>query len=256
MKIDCAQIAALLLAFAANAALAQDARRSGFDFMSPETQAMQRDDTANPGMLFVRQGEALWNKSEGAEGKSCASCHGDARQSMRGVAARFPAWSEAANKPLGLQEQVNHCRAGRQKAAALPAENQALLALSTYVAHQSRGLAIAPPKDKQMEAAAARGEALYRQRIGQLNLSCAQCHDGNAGKRLAGNPIPEAHPSGYPLYRLEWQNIGSLQRRVRNCMTGVRAEPFAYFSDEMIALEAFLMQRASGMPLETPGVRP
>jgi sulfur-oxidizing protein SoxA len=87
-------------------------------------------------------------------------------------------------------------------------------------------------------------------------LSCAQCHDDNAGQRLAGSVIPQAHPTGYPLYRLEWQGVGSLQRRLRNCMVGVRSEPFPYGSAEYIALELFLMRRADGMLLETPAVRP
>jgi sulfur-oxidizing protein SoxA len=36
----------------------------------------------------------------------------------------------------------------------------------------------------------------------------------------------------------------------------VRAEPFAADSDEFTALELFLMQRAAGLPVETPAVRP
>jgi sulfur-oxidizing protein SoxA len=43
---------ALLLATAAEAQT--DRRRSGFDDMSPQTQAMQRDDTQNPAMLWPR----------------------------------------------------------------------------------------------------------------------------------------------------------------------------------------------------------
>jgi sulfur-oxidizing protein SoxA len=68
--------------------------------------------------------------------------------------------------------------------------------------------------------------------------------------------IPQGHPTGYPIYRLEWQGMGSLQRRLRGCLTGVRAEPFAADSDEFTALELFLMQRAAGLPVETPAVRP
>ena len=92
--------------------------------------------------------------------------------------------------------------------------------------------------------------------MGQLNLACTQCHDEHWGKRIVGNPIPQAHPTGYPLYRLEWQSLGSLQRRMRNCLLGMRAEPFAFGSPEYIDLELYLMSRASGMPIETPGVRP
>ena len=76
------------------------------------------------------------------------------------------------------------------------------------------------------------------------------------GRRLAGALIPQAHPTGYPLYRLEWQDLGSLQRRLRNCLTGVRAQPFSQGAPEYIELELFLMARAKGMAMETPAVRP
>ena len=105
---------------------------------------------------------------------------------------------------------------------------------------------------KQVEA----GRALFNQRMGQLNLSCAQCHDLRAGLKLGGSAIPQAHPTGYPIYRLEWQSVGSLERRLRNCMIGVRAEPFPFDSTEIKQLEAFLMWRARGLLIETPGVRP
>ena len=42
----------------AAAEIPRDLRRSGFTFMTPATQAMQTDDTANPGMLCVLDGEA------------------------------------------------------------------------------------------------------------------------------------------------------------------------------------------------------
>jgi sulfur-oxidizing protein SoxA len=102
----------------------------------------------------------------------------------------------------------------------------------------------------------ARGEVLFHQPMGQLALSCAQCHDANAGRRLAGSVIPQAHPTGYPIYRLEWQRVGSLARRVRGCMIGVRAEPFADDAPESVELELYLKQRAAGMPVEIPAVRP
>ena len=68
--------------------------------------------------------------------------------------------------------------------------------------------------------------------------------------------IPQGHPTGYPIYRLEWQAMGSLQRRLRNCFSGVRAEVPAYGADDLLALELHLMRRAAGMALESPGVRP
>jgi hypothetical protein len=169
----------------ASSALAQttDSRRSGFDDMSPQSQALQKDDTANPGMLWVLDGEALWIAKAGGAGKSCADCHQDAATSMKGVAARYPAFSAEHNRPLDLQGRINACREAKQQATPFAWESKELLALSAYVGKQSRGLPIAPPDDPRLEPFRKRGEALYSQRVGQLNFSCANCHDDNAGPK-------------------------------------------------------------------------
>jgi L-cysteine S-thiosulfotransferase len=231
-------------------------RKSGYDFMGRETRAMQDDDTANPGMLWVLDGEAMWNRKEGEANKSCADCHGAAGTSMRGVAARHPSYDAARRKLIGLEERINLSRTEHQKAAALPFESKALLALSAYVARQSRGVPIALTDEAPTRAAIEAGRKFFELRQGQLNLSCAQCHDDNWGQKLGAAPIPQAHPNGYPLYRLEWQNLGSLQRRLRNCLSGMRAEPYPYGAPELVELEAYLMWRARGLPVETPAVRP
>ena len=215
-------------------------RRSGYEFMSRETRAMQDDDTTNPALFVLMEGETLFNAN-------CASCH----QDLKGVAARYPAMK--GGKLVNLEQQINACRVERQKAAPYAYESKELLALSAYVGRQSRGMPIAVAEDAKHLAA---GRALFERRQGQLNLACSQCHDDNWGKSLAGTPIPQAHPTGYPIYRLEWQGMGSLQRRLRNCMIGVRAEPYAYGSPEFVDLEYYLMWRARGMKVETPAVRP
>lgn len=233
-----------------------DARRSGFAFMSPSTQAMQREDALNPAFLWVADGAALWDRETGAARRACAACHGDAASSMRGVAARYPAFDARAGRPVDLAGRINLCRERHQGAAALAPEAADLLALESHVALQSRGQPIAPPSDARLEPYQRRGAARYAQRIGQLDFSCAQCHDDHAGRRLAGSLIPQAHPTGYPLYRLEWQGLGSLQRRLRGCMTGVRAQPHAYGAIELIELQLYLAQRAAGLVLDAPAVRP
>ncbi|MBC7731758.1 MAG: sulfur oxidation c-type cytochrome SoxA [Bacteriovorax sp.] len=249
-------LAAVAAGPAAEPPASPDPRRSGFSFMTPAVQAMQRDDAQNPAMLWVNDGEALWNAKAGTSDKACAACHGAAPASMRGVAARYPAFDAALKRPVDLRQRIQQCRVGQQKAAPWADESADLLNVEGYVALQSRGAAIAPPADARLQAFTERGASLYRARIGQLDFSCAQCHDDHAGQRLGGSVIPQAHPTGYPLYRLEWQGLGSLQRRLRNCMAGVRAEPFAYGSSELVALELYLMQRAAGMAMESPAVRP
>jgi sulfur-oxidizing protein SoxA len=230
-------------------------KRSGYHFLSRETQAMQDDDLANPGTLWVRQGETLWGQGAGTEGKSCASCHGEAPTSMRGVAARYPAFDAQAGRVINLEQRINQCRVSRQGASPLAYESQELLALTAYVAHQSRGVpirvAIQGPARPFFEA----GREFFHARQGQLNLACKNCHEDHWGKQLRADHISQGHANAYPAYRLEWQSLGSLHRRLRGCSTGVRAEPFAYGAQEYVNLELFLAWRAHGLPVETPGVR-
>ena len=235
---------------------APEIRRSGLEFMSAATQALQRDDMLNPAMLWLAQGQQRWNAVDGKAGKACASCHGATAQSMREVAPRYPSFDERLQRPISLAQRIDQCREQHQSAAPWTGESEARLTLEMLVANAARGMPIAPPKDARLDADRALGQRLFTQRFGQLELACAQCHDSQAGRRLAGSAIPQAHPGGYPIYRLEWQGIGSLQRRMRGCMSGVRAEPWPYDAREWIALELFLMQRAQGLAIETPAVRP
>lgn len=257
MILLCLTLLGILLAapaFAGEIPLTE--RRSGFAFMTRPTQEMQRDDMLNPGMLWVGEGEKLWKQAPEDGGKACAGCHDDAAQSMRGVATRYPDFSATLNRPVSLQQRINLCRTENQKQEAFAPESRPLLALAVYIGHWSRGLAITPSQDARLNPHRARGKELFATPMGQLGFSCAQCHDDNWGGRLAGSPIPQAHPTGYPIYRLEWQSLGSLQRRLRNCLIGVRAEPYEWDAPEMVQLELYLMSRAAGMKLETPAVRP
>ena len=230
-------------------------RQSGYELMSPENQRMQNDLNLNPAYFWILDGQDIWNSKNNPQSQSCASCHQDPKSSMRGVATKFPL--ERAGKLINLEQQINYCQSERLSSKPFTFESKALLAITTFVATQSRDQPITTHQNSSfLNNAFRNGEMLFNQRMGQLNLSCAQCHEQRAGLILGGTKIPQAHPTAYPIYRLEWQNVGSLQRRLRNCMTGVRAEPFDYGSSELVQLELFLMRRANGMRWETPGVRP
>src|SRR6516162_64604 len=137
-------LAAMAVVVAASAAeIAPTDRRSGYDFAGPETRAMQDDDTANPGMLWVAQGESLWATKGGAVARSCADCHDNGQTSMKGVAARYPAFDPALGRPVDLEQRINRCHAEHQQAEPWAWEGPELLALTAFVAHQSRGQPIA-----------------------------------------------------------------------------------------------------------------
>ncbi len=243
------------IAFAGLLVMAAAEKHSGYQDASPEIRVTQDDDASNPGFLWVQQGETLWNERAGG-GRSCADCHGAAASSMRGVAARYPLYDARAGRPITLSQRIEQCRVERQGATPLSPDSDALLALGAYVGLQSRGMPMRVATDGPARSFYEGGRILFFSRAGQLNLACAQCHDELAGQRLAGAVIPQGHPNGYPEYRLEWQGMGSLERRIRNCMVGVRAEPLAPDALQMVELELYLAARANGLPVETPAVRP
>lgn len=229
--------------------------KSGVEFQSADIRALQADEFANPGMLWVERGAALWKAPRGEANASCASCHGDASQSMKGVAVRYPAFDASMGRVIDIEGRINACVAGKQRAPQLTWESQEMLALTAFVARQSKGMPIAARADGPASAVLERGARLYRERQGQLNLACTNCHDANWGRTLLNEKISQGHPADWPAYRLEWQSLGSLSRRLRACYFGVRAEMPPYGSDDLVALELYLAKRAAGLVSAAPGTR-
>lgn len=227
---------------------------SGSHFLQPDTRALQADDFANPGYLWVDRGKGFFRLAT-ETGPACASCHTDETRPLKGAAARYPAIDAESGELFNLERRINACRMRHQNAPPLEYESEELLSLTAYVAELSRG----QPFQVDISGAAAKhyeaGRAYFFTRRGQLNLSCHQCHDRNWGRQLRGDTISQGHPNGFPAYRFEWQSFGSLHRRFEDCDAGVRAEPMAPGSDAYLALELYLAARASGLSLESPGVR-
>ena len=223
-------------------------------FLNAEARHMQSDDFANPGLLWVERGEKLWSEPRGSANMSCASCHGDARESMKTAAARHPRYYEGLGV-LDLEGRIKACVVKNQGAPDLPWESQDLLSLSAYVARQAKGARVDVPIEGPIRAAYERGKHIYFERQGQLNLSCTSCHDANWGKTLLAERISQGHPADWPAYRIDWQTLGSLQRRLRACYFGVRAELPPLGDPDLIALEVYLAARAKGLELSPPGVR-
>jgi sulfur-oxidizing protein SoxA len=245
MKGRAALLAGLCAATLAGAAEVRPSR----DYLSPELRAQQEDPSRHPGWLWVDEGEALWRRGE----KSCQFCHGDIAR-MEGVAARYPAVA-ADGALLNLEGRIERCRTQQQGQPEFGYESDELLALTAAIALRSRGMPMSVAVDGPAAPFLEAGRQLYETRQGQLNLACGQCHDDNAGRRLRGDVISNGLGTGYPAYRLEWNGMGSLHRRLRACQLGVRATQFELGSPEYLALELFLADRARGLPVEAPGLR-
>jgi sulfur-oxidizing protein SoxA len=232
-----------------------EGRRSGYTYLSPENQRLQDDEFANPGLLWVEQGGEVWRHADGASSASCATCHGEAAESMRGVRPRYPRFDPQRAKLINLEQQINRCRETHMQAAAYPYESAILLALTTFVSFQSRGLPMAVRIDGPAAPFFEAGKVFFQRRRGQLDLACAHCHDQQAGQRLRGEVISQGQINGFPVYRHTWQTLGSTHRLFAWCNTAVRAEPYPYGADEYVNLELFLAWRGRGLPVETPAIR-
>lgn len=232
-----------------------DGRRSGYTYLSEETRALQDDDFANPGMLWVEQGAALWETPDGAAGEACADCHGAAEESMRGVRARYPVYDPDLGRLINLEQRINQCRSRRMGAEPWPWESEELLAITAFVGHQSKGMPIEVRVDGPAGPFFKAGETFWSRRRGQLDLACSDCHDRLAGRHLYGDVISQGQSNGFPVYRQTWQSMGSLHRMFRWCNASVRAEPYDFGAEAYVNLELYLAWRGRGLPVETPAVR-
>lgn len=228
---------------------------SGWVFRDADTQAMQTDDFDNPGMLYVDQGAELWTAVDGTEGKSCADCHGDAAESMAGVRAVYPKWNEAAAEVRNIPGQINACRTERMGAEPYKANSAPANAMEAFISMQSRGMPVNVAIDGPAAATWEQGKEIYYTRYGQLELSCASCHEANYDNYIRADHLSQGQINGFPVYRLKDTRLTSAAGRFRGCIRDTRAETFATDSAEFVALELYVASRGNGLSVEGVSVR-
>jgi len=224
---------------------------SGHDLATPAVQEMQRDSFANPARFWLERGQALLDRVEGQVGKSCSDCHG--AEGLRGAATTFPKVVDGTL--IALEGQINRCRTARMSAPALDLASEDLLALAVAVRHRSDGMPMAVQVDGAARPYFQRGQALYGQRRGQMNIACTQCHDERVGLWLRGEQLTQGQTNGLPGYLLRWGEVGSVHRRFRFCDDQRLAAPRPLGSDAYLALELYVAWRGNGLPVEALAVR-
>jgi len=244
------------------------------DETSPEALAasglaqLQSANVMNPIGLWIDEGKRKWEKD-------CSSCH--TLEKVVKAVPNFPKL-DALQKLINLEDQISICRqrvaatananANANSTATTTASTQTFynddnptLELSTFLNDAARQLTIniAPPTNPSYAAIwkqnVADGEKLFKTRLGHMNLSCQQCHDGKVGASMRAQKITPGHPTGFPAYRISWQGLGSIERRIRACYSGVQAQVPAQQDIRLRQLELYLKTRAQGMQLEGPSTR-
>ncbi|WP_407696771.1 sulfur oxidation c-type cytochrome SoxA [Sedimentitalea xiamensis] len=228
---------------------------SGWRFRSDETQVLQLDDFDNPGMVFVDQAMDRWNTVEGSEGKSCASCHEDVETSMKGVRATYPKWNDPAEEVRTLVMQINDCRENRMGAEKLKYTSGDMVSMEALISLQSRGMPVDVAIDGPAQSAWEEGKELYYTRFGQLDLSCANCHEDNFGNMIRADHLSQGQINGFPVYRLKNTKLNTAHDRFKGCIRDTRAETFNPGSKEFVALELYVASRGNGLSVEAPSVR-
>jgi len=246
---------AVVAAIFSIATVASGEPKSGYSYAAPETQAMQDDDFSNPGMLIADYGGELWSTPDGEANKSCEDCHGDADEAMKGVKARYPAYYEPWGKMINVELRVNECRKDNQKAKPWKYESREMRGMASYIGYQSRGMPVAVDIGGKATPFFKNGKEFFYQRRGQMDMSCSNCHEDNAGNMIRANLLTEAQTNGFPTYRLKWQGVGTLHRRFKGCNDNIRATPYKRGSDEYVNLELYLAWRGRDLAVETPSVR-
>ena len=227
---------------------------SGWTFRSAETQALQMDDFDNPGFIGVDQGQEVFDTAMGSEGNSCASCH-DGAESLRGVRAVYPKWDEEHGEVQTLEMQINECVTERMGAEALKYTGGDMVNLTALISSVSRGMPVNVAIDGPAAEMWEMGRELYYARTGQLELSCANCHEDNYDNMIRADHLSQGQINGFPVYRLKNAKLNAVHSRFRGCVRDTRAETYSVGSPEFVALELYVASRGNGLSVEGPSVR-
>jgi sulfur-oxidizing protein SoxA len=227
---------------------------SGWVFRSDETQAIQSDDFDNPAFIFVDQAMTEFNTEMGSEGNSCASCHSLSDFEM--TRSTYPQWDEERGTLQTVEMQVIECQTERMgMEEPYGYDSQAMRNMSALVASEGRGQVVNVAIDGPAQSAWEQGREMYYTRYGQLELSCANCHEQNYGNNIRADHLSQGMINGFPTYRLKQANLVSVHNRFRGCIRDTRAETYSVGSPEFVALELYVMSRANGLTIEGPAVR-
>ena len=229
---------------------------SGWRFREAELQALQMDDFDNPATFAVDMATEMWSTVDGTEGKSCASCHENLEADMKGVRAVYPKWNEDAGELRTLASQINHCRTDNMGAEEWKYTGSEMTAMEALISLQSRGMPVNVAVDGPVAEIWKQGEEMYYTRYGQLELSCANCHEQNYGNYIRADHLSQGQINGFPAFRLKDDGLVQVQNRFRGCIRDTRAETFAAGSPEFDALELYVASRGNGLSVEGPSVRP
>lgn len=201
----------------------------------------------------IDAGAELYKKTF-ANGKSLATCFPDAT-----VGGMYPYFDEKKKDVVSLTSAVNDClRDNGEKEWNTEkgdmANFQAFLANSSTEAGKKF--------DIKIDSAAAKkaydnGKEFYYTQRGYLKMSCATCHIQGAGQRVRNENLSPlvGQVTHFPVHRLKWDSVGTLERRMSGCVVDQGQVPPKNESTQMKELLYFMAYMSNGMAVDGPDIR-
>ncbi len=197
----------------------------------------------------IDAGEELYNGTKGIK-----ECFPDPA-----IAGEYPKFDEKQGKVVTLSVAINDClKAHGQKPWKLTkgkiADLEAFFAAKSKEAGKKVHITI---PSKAAAEAYERGKKAYYAQRGYLKLSCANCHvqgSGNRVRREYLSPLLGA-TTHFPVYRLKWQGLGTLERRIKGCEKNQGENPHKPGSQWVSEILYFMAYMSNGLPVDGPDIR-
>lgn len=235
---------------------------------------MISDPLSNPGFLNVDRGEALWATKRGSKNVSLEACDlGEGPGKLEGAYARMPRHFKDTDRVMDLEQRLLWCMENLQgldtkdivaRKFGSVGKFSDMEDLVAFIANKSSGMKLSVPiehpKEKEMYAV---GEAMFFQRAGQWDFSCATCH-AEEGKRIRLQGLPDLSKPGkavqltmgsWPAYRVSQSQVRTMQHRLFDCFRQQRWPRPDYASDGLTALTVYLNKNADGAVIQVPAIK-
>jgi sulfur-oxidizing protein SoxA len=189
-------------------------------------------------------------------GKTYGDCFPD---NGIGVRQNYPYFDDKSGEVITLELALNRCRETNGEGPYSYVKDE-MASLTAYMAFTSRGkpFDIKIPNDPRALAAYQKGEEYFYTRRGQLNFSCASCHVQNPGNHIRTEVLAPALGivAAMPIYRSEWNGMGTMSRRLVTCNSQVRGVPLTPQDELYRDVEYYLSYMSNGLQISGPGARP
>jgi len=193
--------------------------------------------------------EAVEKGAAEFEKYNLAKC--DALKDPAAARVAHPYYDEKAGTVVTLEGTIRKCYTEQTGKKMAPMKGK-IARISSWISDQAAGDKVNVKVESEgAKAAYEKGKAFFFAKRGQFNMSCADCHVYNSGKKARADILSPAlgHTTHVPMYRAKWGGIGTLHRRYGGCLKNMRAKPLMAQSEEFRNMEFYHQAMSNGLEI-------